>query len=121
MLPVKAVIASASFSSLLASRFSCLRRSRRASMFPRSADLNWPSSGRSSVCLDDTRNSAHGRWRSHPCQTHLGNTLLGKRGIVSCDRMVLQIIVIEISKSCQGAPVPDLQPPRIPLYELEMP
>src|SRR5829696_3385679 len=122
MLPVNAVMASASFSSLLALRFSCSRRSRKASMLLRSAELNSPSSARSSaVGLDDTRNSARDGWRSHSCQAHLGNTLLGEGGIVSCDCMVLQIVVTEVCKSHQGAPVPDFQTPRVPLHQFEMP
>jgi hypothetical protein len=49
MLPVKAVIASAGFSSLLAVRASCLSRSRSVSMFLRSAELNSPRIARSSA------------------------------------------------------------------------
>jgi hypothetical protein len=60
MLPVKAVIASASFSSLLAERAASLRWSRNVSMFLRSTELNSLLFALSSaVCLDDTRNSAH--------------------------------------------------------------
>src|SRR5215204_3059630 len=122
MLPVKLVIASANFSSLLASRFCVLRRSRRVSMFLRSAELNSPPRGYSSmVCLEDTRNSAGSRWHGHPRRTHLGSVSLRGRGIVSRDRVALQIVIIEVCKSCQGIPVLDLQPSRVPFHQFKMP
>src|SRR3954470_1436986 len=121
MLPVKAVIASASFSSLLAVRASCSRRLRSVSMFLRSAELNSPPLALSSaICLDDIGNSAHER-DTRFLLGPFGDTDAGQRCLFGRRGTILQIVVIEISKPGQRVPVVDFYPLRIPFQQPEMP